>query len=154
MNVKSAEYVSDILQVQQQVYEYFLLESEETIQTILDYKMSYVLYDDCIPIGYILIHPWPSVEEPPEFNVKISPDIDSQAIFIHDLCILENYRGNNLSSKLLTVINTKVFISLVSVRNTVPFWKSKGFQIAKIQPPALLTTYPDQSATLMYKIDI
>jgi hypothetical protein len=145
-----------IFDIQKQVYNESLQENEKVIESILNYKMSHILEIDNTPIGYILIHPWSNLEIPPTLNTIIPQDIDSSCLFIHDLCILEQYRKKGYSKLLLEAsIKDTIYVSLVAINSSVSFWKKQGFQIAKSQPDtSIIKSYQDPTATLMYKIDI
>ena len=146
--------INTIFDIQKQVYNETLQENRKVIESILYYKMSYILELDDIPIGYILIHPWSNLEIPPHLNTIIPQDIESSCLFIHDLCILEKYRKMGFAKILLESIKNIIYISLVSVNDSVSFWEKQGFQIAKSQPDISIKSYQDPTATLMYKIDI
>ncbi len=144
-----------IFEIQNQVYSGSLQENEKVIESILNYKMSHVLEIESTPIGYILVHPWSNLEVPPTLNTIIPQDIDSSCLFIHDLCILEQYRKKGYSKLLLDAsIKDSAYVSLVSVNNSVSFWKKQGFQIAKSQPETSIESYQDPTATLMFTTTI
>jgi hypothetical protein len=152
--IYGANSINIIFDIQKQVYSEILQENQKVIESILNYKMSYILEIDHIPIGYILLHPWSNLEIPPDLNTVIPEDINSSCLFIHDLCILEQYRKMGFTKILLETTKKYIYVSLVSVNNCASFWKKQGYQIAKSQPETSIKSYQDPTATLMYKIDI
>jgi ribosomal protein S18 acetylase RimI-like enzyme len=142
--------IKDIISIQKQVYSEALQENQAVIESILDYNISHILKVDHIPIGYILLHPWSNLKNPPQLNTVIPQGIDSSCLFIHDLCILEEYRNKGFAKMLLTNIKDVSHVSLVSVNNSTRFWEKQGFQIAKTQPETSIKSYQDPTACLMY----
>lgn len=82
-------------------------------------------------LGYLLAHPWAS-ETPPRLN-EIIPVTNSSTLFIHDLALALEARGQNIGKELVENLidnaQTQNFVKilLVAVQNSTGFWAKFGF---------------------------
>lgn len=87
----------------------------------------FVLEDTSI-LGYLISHPFTQGKSPP-LNTLLDKISDPDCWYIHDLAILEPYRGQGSATKILTWLEQKVktTLTLTSVSGTESFWQKQGF---------------------------
>jgi len=92
-------------------------------------------YEDKL-VGQIFFHPYKNQTEKP-LNTELTITGEEDCMYLHEIAVLPQYRSHGISNFLLDKFNEvsrKYQImnqSLVSVENSVEFWKKKGFKIIK-----------------------
>ncbi len=88
-------------------------------------------------LGYLLAIP-ALLGEPPTLNDQTqSLDKTANCLYLHDLAIHPDARGKGIAKLLLdqfmNIVHEKFYnaISLVSIQNSVDFWKKQGFRSIK-----------------------
>lgn len=87
----------------------------------------FVLEDTSI-LGYLISHPYTQGKSPP-LNTLLHEIVDPDCWYIHDLAILEPYRGQGDATKILIWLEkrAKMQMSLTSVSGSESFWLRHGF---------------------------
>ena len=87
----------------------------------------FVLEDTMIR-GYLISHPFTQGKSPP-LNTLLHKITDPDCWYIHDLAILEPYRGQGHACEILTRLeqNVKMPLALTSVGGSETFWVRQGF---------------------------
>lgn len=84
-------------------------------------------------LGYLLAHSWNSDSPPKLFNV-LPENTDGQILFVHDLAISEQAKGQGIGQSMVDHLVAKAKlqgygqIRLVAVQNSSVFWLKQGFQ--------------------------
>ncbi|RUT30305.1 GNAT family N-acetyltransferase [Arsenicitalea aurantiaca] len=111
------------------------------------------------PAGYVLSHPWRSLQLP-ALNTRlgaIPPDADT--FYIHDLALLPVARGTGAAAGAVETLASHArrrgfaTMSLVAVNGSAGFWGRQGF--AKVDAPALarkLASYEDAARLMMRQL--
>jgi len=87
-------------------------------------------------IGHIFFHPYKKQTEKP-LNSELIITGKEDSMYLHEIAVLQEYRSLGISGMLLNKFNdiTKQYKmtnqSLVSVENSMEFWKKKGFSVIK-----------------------
>ena len=87
-------------------------------------------------VGQIFFHPYKNRIEKP-LNTELVITGKEECMYLHEIAILPQYRSHGISNSLLNKFNEiskkyKIMNqSLVSVENSLEFWKKKGFSIVK-----------------------
>jgi hypothetical protein len=111
-------------------------------ENVIYYLEKYSLFSEgCLALknnndlcGYIISHPW-TLFKAPKLNsfIEYLPDT-SNCMYIHDISILPEHRGKNLSRIGLEIIeelslrNGFSYISITSVCGTNSMWESFGYK--------------------------
>lgn len=82
--------------------------------------------------GYILAYPWTRQGAPPlnQLVLRLPQDVD--VIYLHDLALMPEMRGQGLAAAGLARVVALAAgrtVTLVSVNGTVPFWSRLGFSV-------------------------
>ena len=77
--------------------------------------------------GYLISHPFTQGKSPP-LNTLLHQIVDPDCWYIHDLAILEPYRGQGSASKILRWLEKRAMpLTLTSVSGSESFWRKQGF---------------------------
>lgn len=93
----------------------------------------FVLENGAVVGGYLIAYPWPAGQIPPLDAQLGSVPASLETLFLHDLVILPECRGQGLARPIVTrLIEERAAegarqIALVSVNGTVAFWAGLGF---------------------------
>jgi len=132
------KHLKQIIEIQQKCFHEF---HEESINVYNNFISVFpdgawgAFYDDKM-VGQILFHPYKSQTEKP-LNTKLVITGEEDCMYLHEIAILPEYRSYGISTSLLRIFNeiskkySKLNQSLVSVENSLEFWKKKGFTIIK-----------------------
>lgn len=118
------------LHLQHIVHPPLLWEDPHVFAHLLVYECSFV--DD---VGYILCHPWCSLELPPPLNQVLPSNLPSPTIFvIHDVVVHPDHRTQGIGSQLVQEAiayaraHGYMHVVLIALSPALGFWKKLGFQ--------------------------
>ena len=131
--------LAEILAVQENAYAAPLVEDARIFQDILEYSMSYVAVtgdgDGEKIVGFVLGHP-STLNQIHLLHQIVVPVFEKDVYFIHDLSVLEEYRGAGVGSLLAQrfirdacVAGGEVIIQCISVNGSERFWRKQGFEV-------------------------
>lgn len=105
-------------------------ESLEIFQNKLDYYPDgcFVYEDDFKVQGYLISHPWSSINIP-NINEPL-PKMTIDTYYIHDIVLLPEFRGENIASKMISkILKDRTEVCLVAPEPTQHYWKKYyGFE--------------------------
>ncbi len=113
----------------------------------------YLNYENAV-IAYLLAHPWAS-ETPPKLHEN-SPITASVNLYLHDLALAHEARGQGIAKKLVLnlIENAKAQgfakILLVAVQNSNEFWAKFGF--LEIANAVICPSYGDNAEVMVLKL--
>jgi ribosomal protein S18 acetylase RimI-like enzyme len=87
----------------------------------------FVLEDTSL-CGYLISHPYTQGKSPP-LNTLLHSLPHPDCLYIHDLAILEPYRGKGHAAKMIAWLkeNVRLPLTLTSVNRSESFWVRQGF---------------------------
>lgn len=94
-----------------------------------------VLAADARTIGYLIAYPWTIGGAPPLNVVLDAIPADAECLFLHDLALLPEARGQGLTRSVIERLVAKAraggwpTIALVAVNDAVDFWRVHGFSV-------------------------
>lgn len=142
MSIKniSNEMWPEILRLETEAYFDIEPESLETLRSkwLVSPEFCFVYEVDEKITGFILAHPWGSLE-PPKLFEPLTKNMHGQYLFIHDLVIKKKFSGMGVGRKmvshLLQASNSHGFdkVLLVSVQDSQVFWSKFEFDVIKGQ---------------------
>ncbi len=150
-----------VIKLQDRCYSSALFESAELVKSrlLLHPQSCWVaMYQDKL-WGYLFSYP--AVRG--QINALGQPFAtytDANCLYIHDLAVSSDARGQGVASTLLAQATAYALeleleaLCLVSVQNSLPFWREKGFiDVTDLTEPAkaALASYSEQEATYMNK---
>lgn len=123
-----------IVELESDAYSDIEPESMETLRSkwVASPDLCFVVEKDKEIAGYLLAHPWNSLE-PPSLFKPLPERCSGNILFIHDLVVAKEYSGLGLGKAmvkyLLNKVSSKQFESalLVAVQNSQSFWEKFGF---------------------------
>ncbi|WNJ97851.1 GNAT family N-acetyltransferase [Vibrio ruber] len=146
-----------ILKVQSEVYWQVEPETLEVLQSkwLRTPECCFVYQHEETVLGYLLAHAW--IQETPPKLFKPLPeesDVSDSFLFIHDLAVSEQAAGKGIGSMLvshlITIAERMKFdeIRLVSVQDSVIFWRHMGFR--EVQNQHISSTYGEDATMMRY----
>lgn len=125
---------SEILEVQAEAYSQIAPESLEVLQSKWRHSPAccFVYEKADNVVGYLLAHAWNS-DAPPKLYETLPSGTEGSILFLHDLAISNAAAGDGLGKKmvahLFNIAKEAGFqqIRLVSVQDSVAFWRKQGF---------------------------
>lgn len=84
-------------------------------------------------IGYIIAFPYDSSLDVP-LKGMIKEEFEEDCVYIHDIGVKMDFRSQGVARKLIECLFSKIRgngmkICLISVQDTVEFWKKFGFRV-------------------------
>jgi ribosomal protein S18 acetylase RimI-like enzyme len=107
-------------------------------------------------LAYLLSHPWGS-DSPPKLNEEATVDKDTSNLYLHDLALSNEARGQGIARALVeNLINnakTQGFtkIQLVAVQGSSSFWVKYGFMV--IVNAAICPSYGSAARLMVLELD-
>ncbi len=92
------------------------------------------------PVGYILAHPWLSMQPPAVDTVLPLPSGEARVLYVHDLSVSAAVKGAGLGARLLDAAldagrrGGLVGAELVAVPGAAGFWQRRGFRPLDTDP--------------------
>lgn len=147
----------EILKLQAEVYHLVEPESLEVLQDkwLRSPNSCFIYRDDERIAGYALAHSWNSKTPPKLFN-KLPKGTDGSILFLHDLAVSSNSFGKGIGSTMMAhLVNIAIVsgyreIRLVSVQNSMQFWKKQGFITLEQQ---VCKSYGDSAQLMKLELD-
>ena len=111
------------------------------------------------PLGYAISHP-SVIGEPAPLDTIIKLPENADCLFLHDIALSEDARGLGLGSQIVPLLKKAAKdagfdrLGLVSVNNSLGFWKSQGFKVLMPDDKlkAKLETYGEDAAYMVLAI--
>ena len=134
----SKVHLKQIIEIQKSCFQNFHEEDMSVYETFINVFPEGAwgaFYEDRL-IGHIFFHPYKNQMEKP-LNSKLVLTGEEDSMYLHEIAILHQYRSHGISNLLLNKFNEisvkyqMLNQSLVSVENSLEFWKKKGFSIIK-----------------------
>lgn len=101
------------------------------------------------PCGYLVAHPWRRGAPPALDSLIGTLPVDPDCLYIHDLAIAPQRRGNGDAAALLASLKGEAFanypvIALISTGPATGYWRKQGFTPCPIAQGEILASYdPD-----------
>lgn len=89
------------------------------------------------PVGYLLAHPYRLQNVPPLNRLLTAIPDDADALFIHDLALLPDFRCRGLARKAVSIVKKRAAkasfknLSLIAVNGSTGFWEKQGFRVVE-----------------------
>jgi len=131
-------HLKQIIEIQNKCFQKFHEENINVYSTFINVfpDGAWGAFCDNELVGQIFFHPYKNRTEKP-LNTELVITGKEDSMYLHEIAILPQYRSFGISNSLLKIydeISEKYKImnqSLVSVENSLEFWKKKGFSIIK-----------------------
>ena len=146
INIRKAkrEDIGGMLLVQDECYPKDLHETYDNYESMIDHSENcYVLTDGDIIIGYVMAHLWNDLEKPAKLHVNLGKIDNPCCLFLHDMAISPQYRGNKYGMCLLLRLQQDVAdipYALCAVNGADKYWKKMGFEVVECDQ-SLLDSY-------------
>ncbi len=138
----NGEDLADVFALQSASYPPALRDSLDALASRLQFAggCCHVADIDRRPVGYILAHPWLSMQPPAVDTVLSLPSGEARVLYVHDLSVSAAAKGAGLGARLLDAAlgagrrSGLVRAELVAVPGAARFWQGRGFRPLDVGP--------------------